>query len=119
MKNNPVHRRPSFIHRSKAPYDIRDFERIEARRKAGSGYEAIDNFSYMQAWHGSDQGFICFFTRYGYPAARTICCMTSRDGVTWSDWIRLAAIEQGHYQVSASSKLKAATGRSSFAATTA
>jgi hypothetical protein len=55
----------------------------------------------MQAWHVPGRGFICFFTRYGYPAARTICCMTSPDGIEWSGWQRLAAIDEGHYQISA------------------
>jgi hypothetical protein len=93
--------RPSFIHRSKRPYDIDQFERVEATRRDGDRRVPITNFSYMQAWHAPDSGFICFFTRYGDPAARTICCMTSSDGVRWSAYRRLATIDQGHYQISA------------------
>ncbi len=92
--------RPSYIHRSSQPYDIDQFERVAATRLDGDKQVPIDNFSYMQAWHQPDKGFLCFFTRYGYPAARTICSMSSRDGVSWSSWQRLAAIGQGHYQVS-------------------
>ena len=29
----------------------------------------MDNFSYMQAWSVPNHGFVCFFTRYGDPAA--------------------------------------------------
>jgi len=93
--------RPSYIHRSKRPYDIGEFELVDATRLDGDHRVPIDNFSYMQAWHVPDRGFICFFTRYGYPAARTILCMTSSDGIEWSTWQRLAAIDEGHYQISA------------------
>ena len=47
-----------------------------------------------------DNGFHGFFTRYNYPAARTICFMHSPDGRQWSQWQRLAAIDEGHYQIS-------------------
>ena len=69
----------------------------------------ITNFSYMQAWHVPQVGFVCFFTRYNYPVARTLCFMTSADGVKWSAWTRLAAVEAGHYQVSAATAAKAGT----------
>jgi hypothetical protein len=99
--------RPSFIHRSKRPYDIDEFERVAATRLDGNQRLPITNFSYMQAWHVAGQGFICFFTRYGDPAARTICCMTSRDGVQWNQYQRLAKIDQGHYQISAVGRARA------------
>jgi hypothetical protein len=63
----------------------------------------------MQAWHVKGKGFVCFVTRYNYPVDRTICFTSSADGVKWSQWIRLAAIERGHYQVSAVSEDKAGT----------
>jgi hypothetical protein len=69
----------------------------------------MTNFSYMQPWYVSGRGFLCFFTRYDYPAKRTICFMTSRDGVKWSGWVRLAAIDEGHYQISAVCGRKAGT----------
>lgn len=92
--------RPSYIHRSKAPYNIDEFELVPATYKDGEKRTAITNFSYMQAWHRPGKGFLCFFTQYRNPAQRTIGVMSSKDGVTWSTWKRLAAIETGHYQVS-------------------
>jgi hypothetical protein len=100
--------RPSYIHRSKKPYDIDAFERVEARGSRDGKPVVIDNFSYMQAWHLPGQGFACFLTRYNDPAPRTSFFMTSKDGKAWSEWTRLAAIEMGHYQISAASKTKAA-----------
>jgi hypothetical protein len=93
--------RPSYIHRSHKPYDIEKFERIHATHREGDRDVALDNFSYPQFWYDKDHGFITFFTRYKYPADRTSCFMTSRDGRKWSQWQRLAAIENGHYQTSA------------------
>lgn len=99
--------RPSFIHRSAEPYSIDAFELVHAKRKIADGFEPITNFSYMQAWHVKGRGFLCFFTRYAFPAARTICAMSSEDGITWSEWTRLAAIEEGHYQISAANEERA------------
>lgn len=101
--------RPSHIHRSKKPYDVAEFELIRATKAENLREVPMTNFSYMQAWHVPGKGFICFFTRYNYPAARTICFMTSPDGVKWSKWIRLAAIDEGHYQVSGVTGKKAGT----------
>ena len=99
--------RPSYIHRSTKPYEIDRFELVPATRLKDSQPTPIDNFSYLQIWHQKEKGFSCFFTRYGYPAARTICYMHSEDGVNWSQWQRLAAIDQGHYQVSGIGSRKA------------
>lgn len=101
--------RPSYIHRSARPYDIDSFEQVFAYRREGDGEVPITNFSYMQVWHTPDRGFVCFFTRYNYPVARTICFMTSQDGVHWSPWQRLAVMDEGHYQVSAVTDGKAGT----------
>ncbi len=101
--------RPSYIHRSARPYDIDEFRLVKATRLDAGKRIPIDNFSYMQAWHRPGVGFLCFFTRYGYPAKRTICFMSSRDGIRWSQWQRLAAIDEGHYQVSGIGRRKAAT----------
>jgi len=101
--------RPSYIHRSKRPYDVGEFRLVDATKMAGGEEVPMTNFSYMQAWHVENRGFLCFFTRYKYPADRTICFMTSRDGVRWSQWLRLAAIEKGHYQISAVGRDKAGT----------
>ncbi|MFW6133933.1 MAG: BNR-4 repeat-containing protein [Planctomycetota bacterium] len=93
--------RPSFIHRSAAPYDISRFQRVQAFRRVDGEELPLDNFSYFQAWHDSAGGFICPLTWYAWPAERTACMLTSRDGVRWSSGQRLAAIEKGHYQISA------------------
>jgi len=99
--------RPSYIHRSTEPYDIDDFEQIRATKIEDGREVPMTNFSYMQAWFVPGQGFAAFFTRYKYPAPRTACFMTSPDGVHWSAWQRLAAIDQGHYQVSTANERKA------------
>ncbi len=97
--------RPSFIHRSTRPYDIGSFERVEVTFAEGGERKPWDNFSYMQAWHlGPGRGFACFFTRYGQPAKRSICFMASPDGVRWGEVRTLAAIEEGHYQISAAGR---------------
>ena len=93
--------RPSFIHRSVAPYSIEAFEPVHAVQDEDSGTSAITNFSYMQAWHRDEAGFACFYTRYGDPARRTLFFMSSPDGVRWNQRVRLAAIEGGHYGISA------------------
>jgi hypothetical protein len=93
--------RPSFIHRSRQPYDIDQFEKVPAFRLKDGTPVPFDNFSYFQAWHVANQGFAAFLTHYNDPALRTSFFITSPDGVNWSEWRRLAAIEQGHYQISA------------------
>ncbi|MCA9248285.1 MAG: BNR-4 repeat-containing protein [Planctomycetales bacterium] len=101
--------RPSYIHRSRQPYDVDAFDRIDAFRMENGERIDITNFSYLQVWHVPKQGFFCFFTRYSDPAARTAMCMTSEDGVAWRRWQRLAAIDEGHYQISALGKERAGT----------
>ncbi|MEN8230820.1 MAG: BNR-4 repeat-containing protein [Bacteroidota bacterium] len=101
--------RPSYIHRSKKPYNIDAFELIDATRVEDSKEVPITNFSYLQAWHLPQQGFVCFFTKYGWGSHRTICFMTSPDGVKWSPWQRIATIANGHYQISGVTKSKAAS----------
>ncbi|MCD4770415.1 MAG: BNR repeat-containing protein [Bacteroidales bacterium] len=101
--------RPSYIHRSKKPYDIDAFELIDATRLENGKEVPITNFSYLQAWHLPQQGFFCFFTKYGWDSERTICFMTSRDGIKWSAWQRLATIANGHYQISGVTTRKAAS----------
>ncbi|MBN1506503.1 MAG: BNR-4 repeat-containing protein [Sedimentisphaerales bacterium] len=99
--------RPSYIHRSRQPYDIDAFEQVHATKIEDGREVAMTNFSYMQPWFVPGQGFVAFFTRYNYPAARTVCFMTSPDGVRWSAWQRLGAIGEGHYGISAANERKA------------
>ncbi len=100
--------RPSYIHKSLRPYDVSEFKRVEATYRHNGEDRPISNFSYMQAWHTPDKGFAAFFTRYNDPAQRTSFSMNSLDGVKWSAWQRLAAIDWGHYQISAVGGGKAA-----------
>ncbi|MBM4028688.1 MAG: hypothetical protein FJ280_25315 [Planctomycetes bacterium] len=100
--------RPSYIHRSTEPYSIERFELVPATKIENESQVPMTNFSYMQSWFVPGQGFVAFFTRYNYPAARTSCFMSSPDGVHWSAWQRLAAIDQGHYQISTANERKAA-----------
>ncbi len=99
--------RPSYIHKSSQPYDVDEFQLIDVTKVEDGQQVPMTNFSYMQPWHLEGKGFAAFFTRYNYPAARTICFMTSPDGVKWSKWQRLAAIDKGHYQISAAGTTKA------------
>ncbi len=96
--------RPSYISKSKMPYDIDEFDMISATKLENGQLVPMTNFSYMQSWYVPDNGFVNFFTRYNYPANRTICFMTSPDGEKWSEWQRIAAIRKGHYQISAVGK---------------
>ncbi|GIW79082.1 MAG: hypothetical protein KatS3mg105_0889 [Gemmatales bacterium] len=79
--------RPSFIHRSKKPFNIDDFELV-----------LKTNFSYTQPWFLPGQGFFFLHTRYA--KGRNLFWMTSTDGFQWSQPSLLAKIEKGHYQVS-------------------
>jgi hypothetical protein len=103
--------RPSYIHKSSKPYNIDEFDLVKPLVKPtkieNEQEIPMTNFSYMQPWHLKEKGFVCFFTRYNYPVDRTICFMTSRNGVKWSQWLRLAAIDKGHYQISAIGRNKA------------
>lgn len=78
----------SYIFRSTKPYSIDEFEQI-----------ARTNFSYSQPWVVPGKGFLFLHTRYT-GGRRLLHWMTSDDGRTWSSPAPLAAIAQGHYQVS-------------------
>ena len=93
--------RPSYVYKSARPYAIDAFQPVNATRLKDGIPVPLDNFSYFQVWHVQGYGFAAFFTHYGDPVARTTFFMKSADGVSWSEWQRLAAIHQGHYQVSA------------------
>lgn len=93
--------RPSYIHCSVKPYDIDRFELVQATRLVDGDPIPFDNFSYMQVWNVPGRGFAAFLTHYNDPAIRTSFFINSPDGIEWSEWQRLAAIEQGHYQISA------------------
>jgi hypothetical protein len=104
--------RPSFIHKSKKPYNIDEFERIPATKILNGKTVPLNNFSYLQIYHLSGKGFAAMFTTYDKRilndpsaiSARTLCSMSSLDGVEWSEWLPYAGILHGHYQSTGVSK---------------
>lgn len=102
---------PSYIHKSKKPYDISEFEQVHATKVVDGTAVEMNNFSYLQSWYQPGNGFINLFTHYdrnvipGQPSKprRTIGFMTSEDGISYSEWKNLATIEEGHYQSSGQS----------------
>ncbi len=98
--------RPSYIHKSKKPYDIEAFETIHATETVNGEEKPFNNFSYFQVYHQKGKGFIALFTKYNQWSNRVIGFNTSADGVHWNEWKVIANIEQGHYQVSAESNGK-------------
>lgn len=78
----------SYIFRSVAPYSIDEFEQV-----------ARTNFSYSQPWYVPGKGFFFLHTRYKI-GRRLLHWMTSTDGREWSKPTLLAAVENGHYQIS-------------------
>ncbi|ODS86343.1 MAG: hypothetical protein ABS46_01220 [Cytophagaceae bacterium SCN 52-12] len=98
--------RPSYISKSKKPYDIASFETVHATEIVGGEKKPFNNFSYFQVYHQKEKGFIALFTKYDERNRRVIGYNTSRDGVDWDEWKVIASIEQGHYQVSAESNGK-------------
>jgi len=79
--------RPSYIYRSTRPYCVDAFELVQET-----------NFSYPQPWYLSGMGFLFLHTRY--IGGRRLFWTTSRDGRNWTEPRCLAAIAQGHYQIS-------------------
>jgi hypothetical protein len=79
--------RPSYISRSKRPYEIDEFERVRTT-----------NFSYTQPFHLGQQGFL--FPQTIYLGGRAIYFQTSLDGCQWTEPRLLSLIAQGHYQIS-------------------
>jgi len=75
-----------FIYRSRAPFSIDAFDRVEQHE-----------FTYPQPWYMKDFGFFFLFTKY--TAGRELYWRTSRDGITWSDDRKCVGFG-GHYQVS-------------------
>jgi len=98
--------RPSYISRSKKPYDISEFELVEATELVDGQRKPFTNFSYFQVYHDRDKGFIALFSRYDAKHRRVIGYNTSKDGKDWDEWKVLGNIEGGHYQVSAVAKGK-------------
>ena len=79
--------RPAYIHRSRKPLSIDEFDLVEET-----------NFSYSQPWFVPDKGFLFLHTLYR-EGGRSLFCKTG-DGVHWSPPELLARVDLGHYQVS-------------------
>jgi hypothetical protein len=79
--------RPSYIHRSKQPYSVEEFEQVRQT-----------NFSYTEPWFVPGRGFLFLHTRY--TNGRNLYWMTSPDGRDWSEPHKLARIDMGDYQIS-------------------
>ncbi|MCE7059740.1 BNR-4 repeat-containing protein [Dyadobacter sp. CY343] len=93
--------RPSYIHKSKKPYDISAFDTVNATEIVDGKEQPFNNFSYFQIYPIKGKGFLALFTKYNKAAQRVIGYNTSPDGVRWGEWKVLAHIQTGHYQVSA------------------
>lgn len=92
--------RPSFIHKSKDPYDITEFVLVPATKIVDGKKVPLDNFSYLQIYYSDPEGFTGLFTHYEKVGGRVISWMTSKDGVEWSEWKDLSLLHQGQYQTS-------------------
>ena len=92
--------RPSFVHRSKLPYNVNEFERIAATKIVNGKKIPMDNFSYLQMYYNDEDGFTGLFTHYEKHGGRVIAWMTSKDGVDWSEWKNLSVLDEGQYQTS-------------------
>ncbi|MEL6484301.1 MAG: BNR-4 repeat-containing protein, partial [Bacteroidota bacterium] len=98
--------RPSYIHKSKQPYDITTFELVNATTAWNTIKKPFDNFSYAQVWNNKGGGFIMFSTRYAFPTNRNIGFQTSHTGQHWSQFQTIANMGEGHYQISGSHEEK-------------
>jgi len=55
--------RPSYISKSRKPYNIKKFDTINATEKVGTATKSFNNFSYFQVYYLSGKGFIALFTK--------------------------------------------------------
>ncbi len=109
--------RPSYIHKSKKPFDISEFEKIEATRIENNQKIPFDNFSYFQIYYQQNNSFLGLMTHYENgmlkfgknKQRRTIGFITSKNGKDWSEIKDLGIIEEGHYQTSGIQGKKVAT----------
>ena len=82
--------RPSYIHRSRKPYDIRDFELVKET-----------NFSYAHIFRQPGAGFTLLHTRYEKGVRAMYTATSDETGRQWSSPELLARIELGQYQIAA------------------
>jgi len=85
--------RPGFKYRSDRPYDIESFSQVTE-----------EEMTYPQPLWDREMGFFHFFTKY--TGVRELYYETSKDGINWTEDVKLAGIieagatRSGHYQVS-------------------
>ena len=91
--------RPSYISKSRKPYNINKFEKVNATELENGVEKPFNNFSYFQVWHVKSKGFMALFTKY-QKGHRVIGFNTSKDGIKWNEWKVLGHIDMGHYQIS-------------------
>lgn len=98
--------RPSYVTRSVRPYDISEFKLVKVLKMKNGKEVPMTNFSYVQVFSIRGEGMFIFFTTYdrsvlndpGSRAERIVSFMKSKDGIHWSEWKPIAAMEHGHYQ---------------------
>jgi len=78
----------AYILRSDKPFSIDSFTTVHTT-----------NFSYSQPWWIEGRGFLWLHTRYS-GNRRFLHWAVSPDGLKWSEPQRLAAVHNGHYQIS-------------------
>jgi hypothetical protein len=82
--------RPSYLHRSRRPYDITEWELLETT-----------NYSYTQPWYLPESRRFLFLHTLYVQGQRTLNWKTSADGRTWTPPRLLAHLEKGDYQLTA------------------
>lgn len=97
FSNSHGEARPSYIHKSRKPYDISGFDLIET-----------SNFSYGHPWFHPGLGFLFLHTLYE-DKGRSLYYSTSRYGTTWTKPTLLSRMELGHYQITGHSGDRTAT----------
>ena len=91
----------SYIHKSKQPYNIDEFELVESTKiDAGGNVVPFTNFSYFQPWNDGAHGFSAFLTIYDDPVKRTTQFMKTTDGINWSQPQKICIAGRGAYQIS-------------------
>ncbi|MBD3174467.1 MAG: hypothetical protein GF320_04765 [Armatimonadia bacterium] len=88
--------RPALLFRSTEPYSVEDFQWVR-----------LMNTSYPQLHRPASGGFFLLHTIY--HGGRRLHWMSSEDGISWSAQRPIAAIHQGHYQVSSVASDKVAS----------
>ncbi|MBI4893252.1 MAG: BNR-4 repeat-containing protein [Acidobacteria bacterium] len=91
--------RPSYVHRSRKPYDIRDFELIRTT-----------NFSYGHIWRQPGKGFTFLHTLYENGGRSLYLSLSSPDGRQWEKPVLLSRFHLGHYQVTTQERTSAGQG---------